>query len=335
MRNFNITLTCGVLVAYALAAPTPAQTFLGPTPYLSFAGDSPFAGSTFQYFHLEDFEDALLNTPGVSLTCSDVAFCSAVSLIDPTGHDSVDEDDGVIDGSGLNGDDLYTQGNPASLTFNFDAGALGTLPTHAGLVWTDGTVGVTVTLEAFGPGGASLGMVGPSGGFADTSFFGQTAEDRFFGVISSGGISAITMTHSIPGGVEVDHLQYGAAYDTWTDLGGGTTGINGQPTLSGTGTLVGGTSASVDLANAPSNALLLAWISFAPTPFSALGGTIHAHPTANQLFFLADGSGDFSGSTTWPLGLSPGTQVWFQFLVQDGSVPAGITLSNGLLATTS
>ena len=79
---------------------------------------------------------------------------------------------------------------------------------------------------------------------------------------------------------------------------------------------------------------MLAWVSFAPTPFSALGGTIHAFPFSNQLFAFADMDGYFFAGTTWPAGVSPGTNVWFQFIVQDPSVPDGLTLSNGLLGTT-
>jgi len=43
-----------------------ADLFMGNTPYLSF-NDSPFNGTSFSYFHLEDFEDEQLNTPGASV----------------------------------------------------------------------------------------------------------------------------------------------------------------------------------------------------------------------------------------------------------------------------
>ena len=72
----------------------------------------------------------------------------------------------------------------------------------------------------------------------------------------------------------------------------------------------------------------------APTPFAALGGTVHAFPFANQLPFNADAAGTFTGATTWPAGLPMGTEIYFQFIVQDLSVPDGLTLSNGLKATT-
>ena len=120
----------------------------------------------------------------------------------------------------------------------------------------------------------------------------------------------------------------------WTDLGGGTPGVAGTPWLNGTGSLVGGTTAGVALKYAPPGALSLAWIALASTPFSALGGTVHAFPYSSQLTVLMDGEGSFSGATTWPVGLPMGTQAWFQFVVQDATSMHGITLSNGVLATT-
>ena len=45
-------------------------------------------------------------------------------------------------------------------------------------------------------------------GVGDASNAGTVAEDRFFGVVSAGGIKRIVVK-SPAGGVEVDHLQYG------------------------------------------------------------------------------------------------------------------------------
>ena len=120
----------------------------------------------------------------------------------------------------------------------------------------------------------------------------------------------------------------------WTDLGGGTAGIAGVPTLTGSGSLVGGTVASVTLTDAAPAATMLAWVAFNPVPFAALGGTVHAFPFNSQLLLFTNGSGGFNAATAWPLGLPSGVDVTFQFLVEDGSTIYGITLSNGLRATT-
>ena len=182
-----------------------ATVFVGPTPYLSFA-DSPFTGG-FAYFHLENFEDGALNSPGLSSPIGVVASPNALT-------DSVDGDDGAIDGSGAAGRSWFSSASTSTFSFAFDGVALGTFPTHAGVVWTDvgqstPVTGVTaVTLEAFGPGGASLGTLGPFT-LGDGQASGGTAEDRFFGAIDEGGISRISMT--VVGSVdwEVDHVQYG------------------------------------------------------------------------------------------------------------------------------
>lgn len=182
---------------------TIKTTLLGPLggsglsgEYASFE-DSPFKGLPFSYFYLEDFEDGLLNTPGVTASAGQVLRPSWIT-------DSVDADDGVVDGSGARGSDwFYSASGASTIKFSFDAGRLGGFPTHAGIVYTDG-VGL-VTFEAFGPDGTSLGIIGPVN-LDDGAYTAMTRDDRFFGVINPGGISAIQIETI---GFEVDHLQYG------------------------------------------------------------------------------------------------------------------------------
>jgi hypothetical protein len=190
------------LVASAFSASAALAGLVGPTAYTSFV-DSPFNGVDFSagYFHLENFEDLALNVPGVGQIGG--------SAIGPGGlTDSVDEDDGAIDGSGTNGHSFFGSG-PAGITFQFDDSTLGSLPTHAGIVWTDGEG--TISFEAFDQNGASLGTIGPfsdPGVVPDASFSGGTAEDRFFGATNDSGISKIFISNT-SGGIEVDHLQFG------------------------------------------------------------------------------------------------------------------------------
>ncbi len=202
-----------IVIGTALVLCLPAASMaalLGPTSYLCFdtstvtgcgTADSPFAGNTFNYFYLEDFEDHLFNTPGVSASAGGVTSV----VFGPFIHDSVDADDGVIDGSGLNGDSYYSASGFAGITFTFDEAELGSLPTHVGIVWTDG--GGTTSFEAFDSNGDSLGIIGPVT-VATSGNDGQTDEDSFFGVTSTEGISSIFISNS-SGGIEVDHLQYG------------------------------------------------------------------------------------------------------------------------------
>ena len=189
-----------VLVSLALALSAGAQTLYGPTPYLSPA-DSPFPVLTPQWV-LEDFEDGLLNAPGVSASAGYVTSTHFSGSI----IDSVDADDGVINGACAGGDSYFYGSGAVGIIFTFDAAVLGGLPRKAGLAWTDGGSGTSVTFEAFDANGASLGQVlAPNVG--DGSNNGTTAEDRFFGVEHAAGIKQLKIRHSA-GGLEVDHLQY-------------------------------------------------------------------------------------------------------------------------------
>lgn len=183
-------------------------TAFTPSAYLSFE-DSPFNGLSFpDYFHREDFEDHLLNTPGVTVIPATIV--TAISSgFSGSIIDSVDADDGVIDNSGTRsgdaGDSLFSGNGNNGITFTFDAEVLGGLPTHAGVVWTDGSG--TTSFEAFDADGVSLEVIGPIA-IADSNNFGATTEDHFFGMVHPGGISEIHIQNT-SGGIEVDHLQYG------------------------------------------------------------------------------------------------------------------------------
>lgn len=213
-------MACGV-------ASASAQVLVGPTPYLSFA-DSPFTAGTFSYFHLENFEDDVF-TPGWTASPGWVR-------IVPSGlTDSVDADDGGIDGSGAAGSSFYSGNIASTLSITFDASVLGALPTHVGVVWTD--VGFSspvngfadIRFTAFDSANQSLGVIGPFT-LGDGSAASATAEDRFFGVTFSGGIARIELTSLSDGGGEeialaarstdweVDHLQYGLASPTITAI---------------------------------------------------------------------------------------------------------------------
>lgn len=169
--------------------------------YLSF-NDSPFQDESFTYFHLEDFEDGELNTPGV-VASSGKAYQSSSN-----NNDSVDGDDGTIDGSGSRGRSWWSW-NDGYITFTFDKDILGQFPTHAGIVVTDVKIS-KISIEGFDSEGASLGIA--TNEFKGISQ-GSTEEDRFLGISNENGISAIKVstTADTSLGWEVDHLQYGLA----------------------------------------------------------------------------------------------------------------------------
>jgi hypothetical protein len=187
--------TIGAVFAMATIGTTAAHggTIIGPLPYLS-AADSPFFGLT--GWVLEDFEDGSFNTVGVS--------ASAGSVIGPgSTTDSVDGDDGVIDGWGTAGHSFFAGNGSLGITFVFDSGVLGAAPTSAGIVWTDG--GGATTFRAFDTAGGLIGEITATS--ATGGFNGQTDEDRFYGVTFAGGIGSIFISN-LANGVEVDHLQF-------------------------------------------------------------------------------------------------------------------------------
>lgn len=201
MNAFRSCAAAGAIAVVSLfggvAQAAPASFFFNNTSYLSLA-DIPagfYAGGAPAVF--SDLENDLLDS---SLSAS------AGSIIGPGqfngSRDSVDVDDGALDGSGLAGHSWFSGNGAAGVTFTF-VGV--TLPTAFGIVWTDGSG--AVTFSAMDGNGNSLGSITPAA-FADGSSSGTTAEDRFFGVTFDGGIKSIFIKNS-SGGIEVDHIQHG------------------------------------------------------------------------------------------------------------------------------
>jgi hypothetical protein len=120
----------------------------------------------------------------------------------------------------------------------------------------------------------------------------------------------------------------------WDDLGGGTPGINGQPILDVSGPLTAGSDLTIALTQAPANALMLFRASFSSTPVNVVGGTLYATPFDLQLLLPADAGGGFSLTAAVAPGAPSGVDLFFQFIVQDLSIPHQITLSNARTATT-
>ncbi len=157
---------------------------------------------------MEDFEDQALNTPGVTMSGGGIANPAGPGFFGFT--DSVDADDGAIDGIG-NASHWYSLIATNTVTFTFNADELGdALPTYAGIVWTDVVSPFfdTVTFEAYDSSNNSLGQIGPFN-VGDGSGEWFTDEDRFLGVFDTGGISSITISMDTSIDWSLDHLQYG------------------------------------------------------------------------------------------------------------------------------
>jgi hypothetical protein len=213
-RIFKVGSGLGAIVICATALGVDTALFFGPTPYSGFA-DSAFTNTNgFAYFYLEDFEDNALNTPGAQAPNGWLVLAPGPLT------DSVDADDGVIDGSGTAGRSFFSNQTSTNLTITFHADNLsGRLPSHAGIVCTDigsvlsGSFGIgDVTLEARDALGTLLGSIVKTN-FGNGSVAGNgrgaIAEDCFFGVVYPAGISSISLIAHNSVDWEVDHLQYG------------------------------------------------------------------------------------------------------------------------------
>lgn len=222
-----------VLYGLVLDECRAAVTFLGPIPYLS-AADSPFPvdGSN-PSFYLDDFEDGQLNTPGIFQPLHHV-FGTAFHgyVMGPSElTDSVDADDGVIDGFGTAGHSFrsgalfFTQSIPqlnnVAIEFEFDKTELTMLPNAFGFVWTDGPTGI----DYFRPGlDLRMTIIDSQGNEVHSPFVkpsvnmdrnGTTSEDIFIGVIADSLIAKVRIAGVYYGDfetmpyLEIDHVQYG------------------------------------------------------------------------------------------------------------------------------
>jgi hypothetical protein len=203
MNQALVTLTASVALALTAAPGHAAATFTAPTPYLQ-ASDNPLTAAV-NWQHLETLIDGAVNTPGLSVSGGVAAGVSVWA-------DTVDADDGAVDGQGVVGQSWYSNGLNY-LTFSFDAGALGGLPNQVGLVFTD--IGAPylygwAEMKVFDADGALVGSDGFMHNF-DGSALSNVGDDRFLGATYSGGIGSITVGFANSSDWEVDHIYYAQA----------------------------------------------------------------------------------------------------------------------------
>ena len=207
MRFLSLRLIAGAFLAATLPlAADAATTTFGPSAYLQH-GDTP-AGFECDNCEIviEDFEDNSLD-PFITIDNGEILPPNSFSGLMNSVTDSVDGDDGMVDGSGNGGHSWFTGASNAAdnqLTISFASDVKG-----AGLVITDGdNISTTFLLEAFDGMGNSLGLI-DTGDIADDFFTGETAEDRFVGFVHDDGMIASMVLTMVGGlGIEIDHVHY-------------------------------------------------------------------------------------------------------------------------------
>jgi hypothetical protein len=160
------------------------------------------------------------------------------------------------------------------------------------------------------------------------------AADEYFGLAVA--LSNDAAIVGAPAGDNAGGVNAGSAYayslsvGPWKDLGFGLAGVSGVPELTGTGTLIAGSTGALELTSAAPSApaLLFASLTSTPTPFKC--GTLLPVPVAFKISSVTSpGGGIVLGWPSWPAGLS-GQMLTFQHAVLDAAAPCGVALSNAL-----
>ena len=119
--------------------------------------------------------------------------------------------------------------------------------------------------------------------------------------------------------------------DPWTDLDCALAGVSGEPTLTGTGTLLAGGETTLLLENAAPGAPAILFVSLTETPTPFKGGTLKAVPFLVQVSLFTFPDGSVTLPFAWPAGLNPLTLI-LQYGIQDAAAVQGVSLSNALRA---
>jgi hypothetical protein len=103
--------------------------------------------------------------------------------------------------------------------------------------------------------------------------------------------------------------------------------------LSGPAALLGHDPAALALANARPGApaALVVGGTAAALPFA--GGVLVPELDVVVGGLFTDSTGSVALAGSWPLGVPPGLDVWFQMLVADPAAAAGIAVSTAIVAT--
>ena len=118
--------------------------------------------------------------------------------------------------------------------------------------------------------------------------------------------------------------------DHFTDEGFGLAGVQGVPSLQGTGFLEGGDPITLTLQKGVPNGSATLFLGVAPLFAPLLGGTLVPVPTFTLAGFPLDANGNLVIASTWPDGVPGGVEVYLQFWMPDVAAVFGASASNGL-----
>jgi hypothetical protein len=123
-----------------------------------------------------------------------------------------------------------------------------------------------------------------------------------------------------------------ATASAWTDEGSALGGVNGDPVLTGSGSMIPDTWQTLTLTNGAGSALsaILGSASSAPQAFK--GGTLLPGPIVVVFYLNTSPAGGWSVSFRSPAEPS-GFEIWAQVGIEDGAAVQGVSLSNAVKGT--
>jgi len=157
------------------------------------------------------------------------------------------------------------------------------------------------------------------------------------------GVDRIEFTTYVPGfffgfthfDVSIDNVSITSigGGSAWSDQGNALAGVNGDPVMAGTGTLVGGSANSLEVSNGAASALAAMFVGFTDSPVPFKGGTLVPVPSLT-INLGTNGAGALSLPFVMPAGVPAGAELWMQTAIQDAAAVNGVALTNAILGVT-
>jgi len=219
---------------------------------------------------------------------------------------------------------IHTRSDVDAFSFSTSGGSA----TISATPWSPGP-NCDIRLELYDAGGILIGSHDPNN--ATNATISQTLSAGSYTVLIDGVDKPNLYSDYGSQGqytLTVTATPSGAFVSIGTGLAGGT----GVPLATGSGLPCVGNTVSVDLSGAlpNANAWLALGIGQLNAPFK--GGVLIPDITFGGAFLPSptDGSGTTSLPSTWPVGVTPGVPLDFQFWIQDPAGVAGFAATNGL-----
>jgi hypothetical protein len=178
-----------------------------------------------------------------------------------------------------------------------------------------------------------MGKVGM--GLAAVIVLASAATAQFEGSASASTVSGPPQTVDVSAGTVAFKAPEGALIGIdWINMGFALAGIQGPPSLLGSGQIEALGRSKIVLLDAAPQALALLFVSLSSDPRPFKGGTlVPAEPTF-QLAIATDASGSITLCIAGSAGLPAGFDLVLQYAVVDAAAPQGVALSNAIQTTT-